>query len=67
MEVSRVGVEAEVEMMTVDTHVVTEIALTRPAVEMETSIEVVDALAHALGVQTDTTAPVEGTAATAMK
>ena len=49
MEVQRVGAEAEVEMMTADTHVATEIALTRPAAEMEIITEEVAELAHVLG------------------
>lgn len=53
MEVSRVGAEVEAEMMTVDTHVATEIVPTRQAVEMEIFIEEAVAHAHALGVQTD--------------
>ena len=52
MEVRRVGVEAEVE--TIDTHVATEIALTRTAEEMETIIAEMVALAHVLEAQIDT-------------
>jgi hypothetical protein len=54
MEVQRVGVEAEVEMMTADTHVATETALVRPAAEMEIFTEVSVACAHGLGVPTET-------------
>lgn len=67
MEVPRVGVEAEAEMMIADTHVATETAQMMAA-EMETIIEVVAeaALAHGLEVQIDTIAP-EGIAAIAMR
>ena len=51
MEVQRVGAEAEVEMMTADTHVATEIALTRPAAEMEIITEEVVVCAHGLGAR----------------
>ena len=50
MEVQRVGAEAEVVMMTADTHVATEIALMKPAAEMGTITEVVVVCAHGLGV-----------------
>jgi hypothetical protein len=53
MEVPRVGAEAEVEMMTADTHVATEIVLMRPAAEMEITTEEVVACAHGLGAQTE--------------
>ena len=67
MEVPRVGVEAEAEMMIADTHVATEKVQTMAA-EMEIIIEVVAeaALAHGLEVQIDTIAP-EGIAAIAMR
>lgn len=58
-EAQRVGVEVEAAMMIVDTHVVTEIALTIAAEEMETSTVEVVASAHALGARTDTTVPEE--------
>jgi hypothetical protein len=54
MEVSRVGAEAEVEMMTADTHAATEIALMKLAAEMETITEAAVACAHGLGAQTET-------------
>jgi hypothetical protein len=53
MEVQRVGAEAEVEMMTADTHVATETVLTRPAAEMEITTEEVAACAHGLGARTE--------------
>jgi hypothetical protein len=53
MVVPRVGAEAEVEMMTADTHVDTEIVQTRAAVEMEITTEEVVVCAHGLGVQTE--------------
>ena len=53
MEVQKVGAEAEVEMMTADTHVVTETVLMRSAGEMETIIEVVVACAHGLEARTE--------------
>jgi hypothetical protein len=55
MEVLRVGAEAEAEMMTVDTHVATEIVRMSPPAETEIFIVVVAELAHVLGAQTDTT------------
>ncbi len=57
MEVSRVGVEAEAEMMSDDTHAATEIAPMRSVAEMVISTEEVAVLAHALGARIDTTAP----------
>ena len=57
MEASRVGVEAEAEMMSDDTHAATEIARTRSVAEMAISTEEVAVLAHALGARIDTTAP----------
>jgi hypothetical protein len=57
MGVSRVGAEAEVEKMTDDTHVATEIALTRSVAEMAIFTEEAAVHAHALGAQTDITAP----------
>jgi hypothetical protein len=59
MEVQRVGVEAEVEMMTADTHVGTETARMTPAGEMETITEVVVACAHGLGAQTEISTALE--------
>lgn len=53
MEVSRAGAEAEVEMMTVGTHVATETVPTNQAAETEIFIEEVVAHAHALEVQID--------------
>lgn len=50
MEVQRVGAEAEVVMMTADTHVATEIAQMKPAVETGTITEAVVACAHGLRV-----------------
>jgi len=55
MGVQRVGAEAEVEMMIVDTHVVTEIALKRMVVGMEITIEGADDNASALEVRTGIT------------
>lgn len=57
VEVTRVGAEAEAEMMTVDTHAATEIALMRLVAEMAIFTEEVAVLAHALGVRIDTTVP----------
>jgi hypothetical protein len=57
MEVSRVGAEAEVEKMTADTHVATEIVLTRSVAETAIFTEEGAVIAHALGAQTDTTVP----------
>lgn len=48
---SRVGAEAEVVTMIVDTHVATETALTKEADEMEIIIEEVVVHAHALEAQ----------------
>jgi hypothetical protein len=61
VEVSRVGAEAEVEKMTVDTPVVIEIALMKLGAEVEISTEEV---AHDLGVRTDIIAPGAATAET---
>jgi hypothetical protein len=57
MRVSRVGAEAEVEKMTDDTHVATEIALTRSVAEMAIFTEEAAVHAHALGARTDITVP----------
>jgi hypothetical protein len=62
MEVSRVGAEAEVEKMTVDTHAATETAPMKPDAEMAIFIEGAAVLAHALGARIDITVP-EATAA----
>ena len=57
MGVPRVGAEAEVEKMTDDTHVATEIALTRLVAEMAIFTEEAAVHAHALGARIDTTVP----------
>jgi hypothetical protein len=63
-EVQRVGAEAEVEKMTVVTHVATEIALTRAAAEMETITEggVACAPGREAPVETSTVQEIVGTA-----
>lgn len=63
MEVSGVDAEVEAEMMTADTPVAEEIALTTEAGEMEIIIEEAVALAHALEAHIETHGAHEGTAA----
>lgn len=50
----KVDAEAEVEMVTVDTHAATGTAQMKRADEMVISIVEVDAIAHVLGAPTDT-------------
>ena len=57
MGVSRVGAEAEAETMTDDTHVATEIALTRLVAETAIFTEEAVVRAHALGARIDITVP----------
>ena len=59
MEAPRVGAEAEVEMMTVDTHVATGTARIRQAAEMVIFTEVLAVPAHDQEAKIDTIGHVE--------